>query len=123
MARYRDSLPQLDGGLVDEVTSAFPSYYMINCAHPAHFRDVLSDDGPWVARIRGLRANASRLSHAELDEAPEPDAGEPEELGREYAALRRRLPQLSVLGGCCGTDQRHIGHIATACAPLFRDGA
>jgi S-methylmethionine-dependent homocysteine/selenocysteine methylase len=106
---------------VDEATSAYPSYYMINCAHPAHFRGALVDGEPWVARIRGLRANASRLSHAELEETPEPDAGEPAELGREYAELKRRLPQLSVLGGCCGTDCRHIGHIATACAPLFRD--
>ena len=86
---------------------------MINCAHPTHFSSVLTDGDPWVTRIRGLRANASRLSHAELDEAAEPDAGEPEELGREYAELKRRLPQLTVLGGCCGTDQRHIGHIAT----------
>ncbi len=108
---------------VDEATSAYPSYYMINCAHPAHFGHALTDGGSWVARIRGLRANASRLSHAELDEAAEPDAGEPEELGREYAELKRRLPQLTVLGGCCGTDQRHIGYIAAACAPLFRDGA
>ena len=106
---------------VDGQTSAYPSYYMINCAHPEHFGEVLTDGDPWVARVRGLRANASRLNHAELDEAPEPDAGEPEELGREYAALKRRLPRLSVLGGCCGTDQRHIEHIAAACAPLFAD--
>ncbi len=108
---------------VDEATSAYPSYYMVNCAHPAHFRDVLTAGGPWAARIRGLRANASRLSHAELDELPTPDAGEPEELGREYAALKRRLPQLSVLGGCCGTDHRHIDHVATACGPLFPHGS
>ena len=108
---------------VDEATSAYPSYYMINCAHPGHFGRVLTEGDPWTARVRGLRANASRLSHAELDEALEPDAGEPEELGREYAALKRRLPQLTVFGGCCGTDQRHVGHIAAACAPLFQDGA
>ena len=108
---------------VDEATAAYPSYYMINCAHPTHFAAALVAGEPWVTRIRGLRANASRLSHADLDAAPEPDAGEPEELGREYAALKRRLPQLSVLGGCCGTDHRHIEHIATACAPLFLDGA
>jgi len=108
---------------VDEETTAYPSYYMINCAHPSHFGEVLTDGDPWVARVRGLRANASRLSHAELGEAPEPDAGELEELGREYAALKRRLPRLSILGGCCGTDQRHIEHIAAACAPLFTAGA
>ena len=108
---------------VDAATSAYPCYYMINCAHPEHFGRALAEGGPWAARIRGLRANASRLSHAELDEAPAPDAGDPEELGREYVELKRRLPQLTVLGGCCGTDQRHVGHIAAACAPLFQDGA
>ena len=93
---------------------------MINCAHPSHFGAVL-DRRRAVGRraLRGLRANASRLSHAELDELPEPDAGDPEELGREYAALKRRLPHLNVFGGCCGTDHRHLEHIAAACAPLF----
>jgi S-methylmethionine-dependent homocysteine/selenocysteine methylase len=104
---------------VDEATSAYASYFMINCAHPSHFASALEAGGPSVGRIRGLRANASRLSHAELDELPEPDAGDPEELGREYAALKGRLPQLNVFGGCCGTDHRHLEHIAAACAPLF----
>ncbi len=104
---------------VDEATSAYPSYYMVNCAHPSHFEAVLTDGGSWVERVRGLRANASRLSHAELDALAEPDAGDPEELGREYARLKWRLPQLNVFGGCCGTDHRHIAHIAAVCAPLF----
>jgi S-methylmethionine-dependent homocysteine/selenocysteine methylase len=104
---------------VDEGTSAYASYFMINCAHPSHFASVLVAGEPSAARIRGLRANASRLSHAELESAPVPDAGDPEELGREYAALKRRLPQLNVFGGCCGTDHRHLEHIAAACAPLF----
>jgi S-methylmethionine-dependent homocysteine/selenocysteine methylase len=105
---------------VDEATSAYPSYYMINCAHPSHFEAVLVGGGAWVERIRGLRANASHLSHAELDELPAPDAGDPEELSREYARLKGRLPQLNVFGGCCGTDHRHLEHIAAACVPLFR---
>jgi S-methylmethionine-dependent homocysteine/selenocysteine methylase len=104
---------------VDEATDGYPSYFMINCAHPSHFCAVLDRGEPWTARVRGLRANASRLSHAELDELAEPDAGDPEELGREYAPLKRRLPQLNVFGGCCGTDQRHLEHIAAALAPLF----
>ena len=104
---------------VDEATSAYPSYYMVNCAHPSHFEAVLADGGSWAERVRGLRANASRLSHAELDALAEPDAGDPEELGREYARLKGRLTWLNVLGGCCGTDQRHIAHIAAVCAPLF----
>jgi len=71
--------------------------------------------------LRGLRANASRQSHADLSESPTLDTGDPVELGRECAALKRRLPRMSVvMGGCCGTDHRHVEQIATACAPLFR---
>lgn len=105
---------------VDSVTSHYPSYYMINCAHPTHFERVLVEEHPWLQRIRGLRANASRKSHAELNESPELDIGDPIELGGQHAELKRRLPKLSVMGGCCGTDHRHIEEIATACSPLFR---
>ena len=105
---------------VDAATSRYPSYYMINCAHPTHFADVLAERGPFVQRIQGLRANASRMSHAELNEAPQLDVGDPTELGVQYAQLKRQLEQLNVLGGCCGTDHRHIEQIAEACAPLFR---
>ena len=99
---------------VDEQTGAAPAYYMINCAHPTHFDDVLEGSGAWRERIRGLRANASTKSHAELDEATELDAGDPADLGRRYAALRSDLPRLNVLGGCCGTDHRHVGEIRDA---------
>lgn len=105
---------------VDEATSGYPSYYMINCAHPTHFEHVLDDDGLWLDRIRGLRANASRKSHAELNESPELDIGNPVELGKQYASLRQRLSHLNVMGGCCGTDHRHVEQIADACSPLFR---
>jgi homocysteine S-methyltransferase len=104
---------------VDEETSGYPSYYMINCAHPSHFASKLGGDEAWLGRLRGLRANASRMSHAELDEAPELDIGDPAELGRDYAALKSRMEQLTVLGGCCGTDHRHIEQIATSCRPYF----
>lgn len=107
---------------VDDATSRYPTYFMINCAHPSHFASVLHGNEPWTARIRGLRANASKMSHAELNEAPELDAGNPIELGQEYAALRKQqLKHLNVMGGCCGTDHRHIEHIARACLPLFRE--
>lgn len=106
---------------VDNATSGYPGYYMINCAHPTHFDDVLAEGEPWVKRIRGLRANASRMSHAQLNEASELDAGNATELGLEYADLKKRLPQLNVMGGCCGTDHRHIEQIASACLPLFRN--
>lgn len=100
---------------VDCETGASPSYYMINCAHPTHFASVLQRDGDWRERIRGLRANASIRSHAELDEAEELDEGDPADLGVRYAQLREQLPQLNVLGGCCGTDHRHIAQIRDAC--------
>ena len=99
---------------VDAETDAGPAYFMLNCAHPSHFHDVLDADAAWTQRLRGLRANASTRSHAELDEATELDAGDPADLGARYAALREQLPGLSVLGGCCGTDHRHISAIARA---------
>ena len=90
------------------------AYFGINCAHPTHFRAELRPGEPWIERIAALRANASRRSHAELDEATELDPGDPVELGHEYAELRPLLPKLSVLGGCCGTDYRHIEAIRSA---------
>jgi homocysteine S-methyltransferase len=107
---------------VDDATSGYPAYFMINCAHPSHFDHVVEGNEPWVERIRGLQAHASRMSHAELDVAPELDAGVPSDLGQEYAGLRnQQLKHLNVMGGCCGTDHRHIEHIASACLPLFRE--
>ena len=106
---------------VDDQTAGYPAYYMINCAHPIHFGTVLTSEEPWAQRILGLRANASRMSHAELDEATELDAGNPVELGQQFAELKNRLRCLTVLGGCCGTDLRHIEQIATATLPLFRE--
>ncbi|MET0961381.1 MAG: homocysteine S-methyltransferase family protein [Noviherbaspirillum sp.] len=98
----------------DHATGAYAAYYMINCAHPTHFEDVLRGGGSWVQRIRGLRANASRRSHAELDEATTLDDGDPHELGIEYGALHGLLPHLTVVGGCCGTDDRHVEAICRA---------
>ena len=105
---------------MDAATSRYPSYYMINCAHPTHFEHVLTEGEPWTQRIRGLRANASRKSHAELNESSELDIGDPVELGMQHAQLKSRLAQLNVMGGCCGTDHRHVEQIAAACSPLFR---
>ena len=92
---------------------------MINCAHPTHFLHVLATREAWVARVRGIRANSSPKSHAELNEAADLDRGNPVQLGREYATLCAGLPGVNVLGGCCGTDQEHIERIAEACAPVF----
>ncbi len=100
---------------VDAETGASAAYFMINCAHPTHFEHTLVGGAAWTRRIRGLRANASRLSHAELDAAETLDDGNPQELGEQYAALLAHLPELTVLGGCCGTDHRHVKAIGTCC--------
>jgi len=99
---------------VDDQTHGAVAYFMINCAHPTHFAHVLEEGGDWRSRIRGLRANASEKSHAELDEAEELDSGDPAALARHYRELQRRLPSLTVVGGCCGTDHRHVAEICTA---------
>jgi homocysteine S-methyltransferase len=100
---------------VDALTNHGPAYYMINCAHPTHFEHALEGRGRWLGRLRGIRANASRKNHAELDAAAELDDGDPYELASQYASLVTRFPDLTILGGCCGTDDRHIKQIAAAC--------
>ncbi|WP_424970829.1 homocysteine S-methyltransferase family protein [Dinoroseobacter sp. S76] len=97
---------------VDAATDAGALYYMINCAHPDHFAALLDPNALWTQRIGGLRSNASRMSHAELDNAEVLDDGDPVELGALSAALAERLPNIRVIGGCCGTDHRHLGCIA-----------
>ena len=100
---------------VDAATDNYAAYFMINCAHPTHFHDVLKPGAAWAKRIRGIRANASCRSHAELDAATDLDAGNPAELGKQYADLLKHYPHLTVLGGCCGTDFRHVEAISANC--------
>lgn len=99
---------------VDEATGNGPVYYMINCAHPSHFKDAINSNEEWIERIGGLRANASSLSHEELDALEELDDGTPAELGHQYRELTTKLCNLNVMGGCCGTDHRHIEAIANS---------
>ncbi|MCH9670448.1 MAG: homocysteine S-methyltransferase family protein [Gammaproteobacteria bacterium] len=106
----RDAIEQ-----VDSVTDSAPVYYMVNCAHPTHFEDALDPGSAWTGRIRGIRANASTKSHAALDEATELDSGDPLALGEQYRVLLERHNQLNVVGGCCGTDYRHVEAIYRAC--------
>ncbi|HEX2860986.1 MAG TPA: homocysteine S-methyltransferase family protein [Lacunisphaera sp.] len=113
--RLAEAISQVDGA-----TRSAPVYYMINCAHPTHFAGTLEAGAPWLQRLRGIRANASTKSHAELDTCTELDAGNPAELGAQYVELRRLLPHLTVLGGCCGTDHRHIEAIGRACTAVRR---
>lgn len=89
--------------------------FMINCAHPTHFDAVVREgDAAWRDRVIGVRPNASRMSHAQLDAAEELDAGDPDELAHRCVALVGELPSLALLGGCCGTDVRHVAAIAAA---------
>jgi homocysteine S-methyltransferase len=98
---------------IDAATGAVAEFFIINCAHPTHVAAGL-DAAPQLERIGGLRANASALSHAELDERDELDEGDPVSLARDNAALRETLPSIRLLGGCCGTDHRHVAEILTA---------
>ncbi|MGO4328544.1 homocysteine S-methyltransferase family protein [Cupriavidus sp. 2TAF22] len=111
-------------GRVDRDTADGPLYYMINCAHPSHFDGVVSGGTGWAGRIGGVRANASTKSHAELDESDTLDPGDPADLAGRYLGLCRHLKQLAVVGGCCGTDHRHIVAICDAFAqnPRARQG-
>ena len=101
---------------VDTATDNGPAYYMINCAHTTHFEGALAAGEEWIKRIRGLRANASALSHAELDEAEELDDGNPEEFGTQHGELRSAFTHFNVFGGCCGTDHRHVEKVCKAVA-------
>lgn len=98
----------------DAATDGHPTHYMVNCAHPVHLAGALRQTGAWTARLGGLRANASTLSHAELDEMTELDDGDPADLAARYVGLRATLPGLRVIGGCCGTDHRHVDAIVSA---------
>jgi homocysteine S-methyltransferase len=104
---------------IDDATDGTPAYYMVNCAHPAHFSTALGATASWTSRIHGIRANASRLSHAELDASTELDRGDIDELAELYRSRSRRL-DLRVVGGCCGTDDEHVAAIAASLG-LFPD--
>ncbi|MBB2671193.1 UNVERIFIED_ORG: homocysteine S-methyltransferase [Rhizobium esperanzae] len=101
----------------DAATGGAPAYYMINCAHPSHFEGALDPGSAWAKRISGIRANASTMSHEQLDNSETLDAGDPEDLGSRYRKLIGRMPAVRVLGGCCGTDHRHVAAICEACLP------
>ncbi|MDM0012086.1 homocysteine S-methyltransferase family protein [Variovorax sp. J22P168] len=103
----REAMEQVDADTA-------PAYFAVNCAHPSHVEPCFTDGGAWTARIQGIRANASTRSHAELDAATELDIGDPADLGERYRRLRTPLPTLNVLGGCCGTDDRHLRAIRDA---------
>ena len=102
---------------LDKITDNYTTYFMINCAHPNHFAHVLQANGSWTRRIKGIRANASVKSHAQLDESETLDEGNKEELALGYKNLKSLLPNLNIIGGCCGTDHTHMEEI---CALWFK---
>ena len=108
---------------VDIATNEAAAYFMINCAHPTHFQDTLKRGGTSLGRLRGLRANASCLSHEELDNAEELDIGNPQELGHQHDHILGDFPHINILGGCCGTDHRHLAEIAKAGQEKFKTAA
>lgn len=95
----------------DKATGYYAEHFMINCAHPQHFMHTLNADDDWKKRIGGIRANASLKSHAELDESETLDIGDKCLLAAGYTQLFHLLPELKVIGGCCGTDHSHIEEI------------
>lgn len=99
----------------DDATDGYPGFYMVNCAHPEHFAEPLLSGAAWLSRIGGLRANASTRSHAELDASPTIDIGDIDGLGAAHRPFIAALPNLQLLGGCCGTDHRHVGSICRHC--------
>lgn len=103
---------------VDRATGRYVAYFGVNCAHPDHIWPGLDPSGDWVQRVGWIRANASRLSHAELDEAEVLDEGDPAGLGADYRMLAEAFPNITVWGGCCGTDIRHVRAIAAQLAPM-----
>ncbi len=100
---------------VDEATDSGAAYFMVNCAHPDHFSHLL-EDSDWARRIHGLRCNASRTSHAELDNTETLDDGDPVELAGQYSSIKAKMPWLNIFGGCCRADLRHVTQIAKAVA-------
>jgi homocysteine S-methyltransferase len=103
---------------VDLETNGAAEYFMLNCAHPSHFEPALDSKSGWTKRIYGIRANASTRSHAELDASETLDDGDPQDLGQRYGRLRMAFPAMRIIGGCCGTDHRHVAAIAAACLPV-----
>lgn len=95
---------------LDAESDGWALYFLINCAHPDHFISIFTDE-PWMRRLRGVIANASRCSHAELEVASALDDGNPRELALQVGGLRKKFPHFNVLGGCCGSDLRHMKHI------------
>lgn len=93
-----------------------PMCYLINCIHPKYVAPVLSEavknNEQWLRRVGGVRGNASEKSHEELDCSTSLDEGDPKEWAKHMVDLLTIVPHMRVLGGCCGTDVKHIDNLA-----------
>ncbi|MGF7162328.1 S-methylmethionine-dependent homocysteine/selenocysteine methylase [Rhodoligotrophos appendicifer] len=117
-ARMLDGTPLAEAiARIDARVKPAPQHYLIGCVHPTLFREAYQNGPSLTAavagRIAGLKANASTLPPDQLDRLDHLEAGLPQLFGEQMADLHRRYG-LTVLGGCCGTDHRHIRAIAEA---------
>jgi len=97
---------------IDEKTEGAAAWFGTNCSHPLEFEPAIADTGAWTARLRYVRPNASRMEKLALCKLGHLEDGDPVELGRQMGEVAHRFPQADILGGCCGTDERHLGEIA-----------
>ena len=97
---------------IDEKTDGAAAWFGTNCSHPVEFEPAISDAGPWTGRLRYIRPNASKMEKMVLCKLGYLEDGDPVELGKQMGDVARRFPKADILGGCCGTDERHLGEIA-----------
>ena len=97
---------------VDEVTAGAAAWFGTNCSHPLEFEPAIADAGPWLDRLRYIRPNAAKMDKIALCSLGHLEDGDPEELGEQMGDVVRRLPRADIIGGCCGTDERHLSEIA-----------
>lgn len=97
----------------DSQTGNAPLFYGLNCSHPVEFEPAL-EPGDWIDRLRSIRPNASKMEKIALCKLGHLEDGDPDELGAQMGDLARRYPHMDIMGGCCGTDERHLSRIAEA---------
>jgi S-methylmethionine-dependent homocysteine/selenocysteine methylase len=97
---------------IEERTNGAAAWFGTNCAHPLEFAGALADAGPWLERLRCIRPNAVQMDQIALCKLGHLEDGDPVELGQQMGEVARLLPRADILGGCCGTDERHLGEIA-----------
>jgi len=97
---------------IDEASGGGAVWFGTNCAHPVEFEPALADAGPWLERLRYIRPNAAKMDKIALCSLGHLEDGDPVELGQQMGEVARRFPRVDILGGCCGTDERHLSQIA-----------